>query len=130
MSSEPASSHSNFFEAMDHYFPGALELDEFLDQVEAQLKPLGFTKQTTLPVICVCRDEICLPLLTHVGIRFGKCFQCSGLGGFLFLGKTGLMAAQAHAKRDAEDREHLVYCAMPHIGFTAEGKKKKIQEEL
>jgi len=129
MSSNNSPTYSNFFEAMDHYFPGALELDEYLDQLEQQLKPLGFTKQTTLPLVCVCRDEICLPLLTHVGIRFGKCFQCSGLGGFLFLGKTGLGAAKAHAKRDAEGREHLLYCAMPHIGFNQDGVPGMVHRE-
>eukprot|EP00656_Telonema_subtile_P016525 TRINITY_DN18732_c0_g1_i2.p3 TRINITY_DN18732_c0_g1~~TRINITY_DN18732_c0_g1_i2.p3 ORF type:complete len:103 (+),score=21.65 TRINITY_DN18732_c0_g1_i2:172-480(+) len=78
---------SGFYTSLDLDFPGSLELSEFLDQLQQQLQQLGgFKKENTLAQVCVCRDEICGSMLTQMGHRYGKIFNCSGLGGVLIEG--------------------------------------------
>jgi len=119
---------STFYQSLDMHFPGSVTLEEFTGQLQKQLKEkCGFVKDNSLALCCLCRDELCQPLYSRMGILYGKQFNCAGLAGFLFLGITGIMAGLAHAPKDQDDGKHrVIYMSMPHIGITLSGECGKV----
>ena len=69
----------------------------------------------------MCRDELTLTFVEKVEKLWGETFSSSSLGGMLFLGKTGFLAAQHHSPNE-DGRERHVYFALPHIGVGAQGE--------
>jgi len=111
----------DFQETLDIHFPGALSEESFVGDSAAALNRLGFRKENTIACIGVCRDEITRPLVDRLQDVWGDPFVFSGLGGMLFMGKTGLSAAHHHAPV-ADGRERFVHFAMAHIAIDAEGE--------
>ena len=44
---------------IEQYFPNPTEESTFISKTAATLATLGFSGDNTLPIIAVCRDEIC-----------------------------------------------------------------------
>jgi len=107
--------------ALDHDghvqpYADAVGTEEFLDRVEAELAPHGFTPTTALPLLSVCRDELMADFRREVRRRWGHFFDLASLGGLPLLGRTGVRAALGHAPLDGV-RHRLVVLALPHVGL-------------
>ena len=110
----------NFRQTLDAFFPNTIPEADFVNRSYASLCLHGFKDENTITCIGVCRDEITRSLRNHIQEIWGEAFNFSSLGGLLFLGKTGFLAAQHHAPID-EGRERYVYFAMAHIAIDEEG---------
>jgi hypothetical protein len=103
------------------HYPNATEEGAYIGTTAATLATLGFTGENTLPVLAVCRDEICGSFVRAAEDQWGNSFTLGGLAGLPFGGKTGMGAASHHAP-DIFDRERFIIYAMAHIGFGPEGE--------
>jgi hypothetical protein len=106
---------------VQQHFPNPFEESVFVSTTAATLATLGFTGENTLPILAVCRDEICATFVNAAEKQWGNSFTLGGLAGLPFGGKTGMGAASHHAP-DIHDRERFVIYAMAHIGFGPEGE--------
>lgn len=97
-------------------YADAIGTDAFLDLVEAELAPHGFSPDTALPLLSVCRDELMAEFRREVRRRWGHFFDVASLGGLPLLGRTGVRAALGHAPQDGV-RHRLVVLALPHVGL-------------
>jgi hypothetical protein len=102
-------------------FPGALPEKTFVKRTLTRTRRLGFTPDNTIACVGTCRDELCASLGRAVARTWGEAFNFSSLGGFPFLGKTGVTAARSHAPLD-DGKEHYAFFALPHIGITPGGE--------
>ncbi len=112
---------SSFEESVEELFPGALPSEEFLDQVEASVGPMGFTPERTLSLVSVCRDELTSRFTTRIDQRWGTAFTLAGLGGVPALGRTGWQAALAHIPAKTGERGCVLVFGFPHIGIEVDG---------
>ena len=106
---------------IQQYFPNPAEEAVFISKTASTLETLGFTGENTLPIIAVCRDEICSTFVSAAEKHWGNSFTLGGLAGLPFGGKTGMGAASHHAP-DIYDRQRFVIYAMTHIGFGPQGE--------
>ena len=106
---------------VQQHFPNPTEEGDFIGTTASTLATLGFTGENTLPIIAVCRDEICATFVSTAEKHWGNSFSLGGLAGLPFAGKTGMGAASHHAP-DVHDRERFVIYAMAHIGFGPQGE--------
>ncbi|MCF6199229.1 MAG: hypothetical protein L3J67_07510 [Hyphomicrobiaceae bacterium] len=106
---------------VQQHFPNPVSETDFIATSASALSTVGFSSDNTLPIISVCRDEICASFVNTVETQWGKSFTLGGLGGLPFGGKTGLGAAAHHAP-DTHDRERIVVYALTHIGFGPEAE--------
>ena len=106
---------------VQQHYPSPLEEGAFIGTTASTLASLGFTSENTLPIIAVCRDEICATFVSSVEKHWGNSFALGGLAGLPFAGKTGMGAASHHAP-DIYDRERFVIYGMTHIGFGPGGE--------
>ncbi len=83
------------------------------------LAPYGFSRDGSLPLVSVCRDELMTGFVDAVTSHWGRSFDLSSLGGLPLLGRTGLAAALGHAP-DESGRHRLVVLAFPHVGVDAD----------
>ena len=97
-------------------YADAVDVDAFLDLVETELGPRGFTPTTALPLLSVCRDELMADFRRDVRRRWGHFFDLASLGGLPLLGRTGVSAALGHAPLDGV-RHRLLVLALPHVGL-------------
>ncbi len=97
-------------------YADAVDVDAFLDLVETELGPAGFTPTTALPLLSVCRDELMADFRRDVRRRWGHFFDLASLGGLPLLGRTGVGAALGHAPLDGV-RHRLLVLALPHVGL-------------
>lgn len=102
-------------------FPGTLPEEAYVDKSVSLLRPLGFSADNTIAWVGVCRDELCRSLTLRAQGAWGEDFSSGSLAGMLFLGKTGMRAAQHHAPQDG-GRERYVHFAMPHVGIGPNGE--------
>jgi len=110
-----------FFKTLYENFPGALELKDFVKKTAKAMKErYGFNTDNTMGMVSICRDEITDPLHEEVIKHWGKTFNCSGLAGFVFMGKTGLAASTGHTPMVYDFRRFIFY-AMPHIAIGENG---------
>lgn len=109
-----------FKETLDKYFPGSLELSEYMQKTYKALNPQGFDDDNTFACVSVCRDEITKPMLDITDEVWGEVFNFSSLAGSLTLGKTGFAAAASHAPV-IDGLERYVFIAMPHIAISKDG---------
>lgn len=104
--------------------PGSLSAaapqTQYLDDVSLRLRAWGFTDESTLAAVSICRDELTQHLMTAVTERWGPTFALGGLGGLPSLGRTGWEACLAHVP-DTVERGKLVVIAATHIGLGAPG---------
>ena len=106
---------------VQQHFPTPRNEAEFVANSAALLAQAGFVAENTLPIISVCRDEICSSFVSAIEAQWGQSFMLGGLAGLPFGGKTGLGAAAHHAP-DIHDRERIVIYAFTHIGFGPGGE--------
>jgi hypothetical protein len=110
-----------FHEKLQAHFPGALPLTTYMEETFKYLNQYGFEDENTLGVIATCRDEITEPLLNEVIKYWGKTFNFSSLGGFVFAGKTGISAFLSHTPFVNNIGRFALY-AMPHIAISQDGE--------
>ena len=110
-----------FRQALDIHFPHTISEADFVRSSYDSLYLHGFDDENSIACVGVCRDEITSSLLEKIQKVWGEAFNFSSLGGMLFLGKTGFLAAHHHAPV-AGGRERYVYFAMPHIAINADGE--------
>ncbi len=103
-------------EVIHQHYPNPVEESHFIKLTATSLADFGFSADNTLPVLAVCRDEICASFVNNAEAHWGNSFTLGGLAGLPFGGKTEMMAASLHAP-DIYDRERFVIYAMTHIGF-------------
>jgi hypothetical protein len=97
-------------------YADAVDVDAFLDLVETELGPAGFTPTTALPLLSVCRDELMADFRRLMRHRWGHFFDLASLGGLPLLGRTGVGAALGHAPLDGV-RHRLLVLVLPHVGL-------------
>jgi hypothetical protein len=97
------------------HYPDALGVDELLVWTSLALGAHGFTRESSLPLVSVCRDELMFPFVDAITEHWGHCFDLSSLAGLPLLGRTGIGAALGHTP-DEDGRHRLVVFAFPHIG--------------
>ncbi len=102
-------------------FPDAVPVAEFTESLQRQAAELGFTKEGSLLMTGVCRDELCIPFVETLEDAWGPAFQIGSLGGLLFLGTTGLAAAAEHAPTVGPQRRYVVV-AVTHLGLDGDGR--------
>jgi hypothetical protein len=110
-----------FESILSQHFPGALPEARFVQDSLEYLKPYGFTRETAIACVGVCRDEISQSFVNLVNESWGVPFIFSALGAMIFVGKTGFKAAEHHAPVVA-GREHYVFFGLPHIAIGPEGE--------
>jgi len=108
-------------ETVSRVFPGALPEKTFVRRTLTRTKRLGFTADNTIACVGTCRDELCRPLEQAVFRTWGEAFNFSSLGGFPFLGRTGVTAARSHAPL-CDGKERYAFFALPHIGLSQDGE--------
>jgi hypothetical protein len=99
--------------------PGLLPMAQFLDRTTVAARAAGFDRAATLPVVSVCRDELMIAFIQGVVARWGPPFLMGGLGGLTFAGRSGLLAAAAHAP-DVSPPRYLLY-VLAHVGVSEAG---------
>ena len=107
--------------SIQQFFPNPTKEEVFIAQTASTLANIGFTRDNTLPVLAVCRDEICADFIHTAEKHWGNSFTLGGLGGLPFGGKTEMWAASLHAP-DIYDRKRFVIYAMAHIAFGPQGE--------
>lgn len=117
-----------FHETLQHHFPGALPMKDYMKQTYNSLDSYGFEDQNTMGMLAICRDEIADALWYEVVKYWGKTFNCCSLAGFVLMGKTGLAAATDHTPIFDGVRRFTFY-AMPHIAISKTGEIGKVYRE-
>ncbi|MEZ4433677.1 MAG: hypothetical protein R3F65_14820 [bacterium] len=112
---------TDFATACATHFPGTRPADDYVAATVAATRAHGFTADNTIACVGLCRDEMSRALRRTIQEAWGEAFNFGGLAGMLFLGRTGFMAAHAHAPIEG-GRERYVYYAMPHIALGAQGE--------
>lgn len=111
-------------DSLNRYFPSYLSEEDFIKKTYHTLNTFGFYTNNTLPLACICRDEICQSIINHIHNQWGETFNLASLGAMFIAGKTGLMAAISHAP-ETEERERYVFYAFPHIAINKNGELGK-----
>jgi hypothetical protein len=114
-----------FESALSHHFPGAIPDLQYLAKTRESLERLGFHRDNSLACVGVCRDELTHPFVRLVEQVWGEAFNFSSRAGMLFLGKSGISAAQHHAPQ-VDGRERFIYFAFPHIGISESGQPGQV----
>lgn len=111
---------SIFDDALQTTFPGAVPSDEYLATVRTTIEDLGFTRDRTLPLVSICRDELTTDFFAAIQEIWGPAFTLAGLGGVPALGRTGWGAAFSHIPND-NGRGAVLVLGFPHIGIEDDG---------
>lgn len=106
---------------LDELFPAAQPQDSYHELVQHRVTHLGFTAANTIACVGVCRDELTSSFVDGVQRRWGEAFHLGSLAGMVFLGKTGVAAAIAHAPAGF-DRHRFLFFALPHVGLGEGGE--------
>lgn len=106
---------------VQQHYPSPSPVDLYMRKTAATLATIGFSAENTLPIIAVCRDEVCATFIRSVENHWGNSFTLGGLAGLPFGGVTEIGAASQHAP-DIYDRKRYVIYAMAHIGFGPNGE--------
>lgn len=110
-----------FEDALKRHFSSLHKEVDFIKMTYAALKQYGFSDDTTIASVCICRDEISQSLRSVIKYMWGEAFNLSSLAGMFFAGKTGLLAAMHHAP-NREGKERYVFYALPHIAIDVDGQ--------
>jgi len=112
--------YRGFDEALKDLFPHAVEYKQFHKLMTALAKNNGFTRDNTIAMFSVCRDEITEHFVDVLEAEWGQSFNISSLAGFVFCGKTGFQACMAHAPKENGLERYLFFCG-PHIAISEKG---------
>lgn len=102
-------------------FPGARPADQFLAAWQRACQREGFTSDTSLLVVGVCRDEVCAPFVAHLERVWGPAFHIGSLGGVITIGRTGMAAVAGHAPQEPGEPHRYVLVAAAHVGMDPSG---------
>lgn len=102
-------------------FPGAVPAAEFVAGWSVACSGAGFTADTALLAVGVCRDEVCFPFVAQLEAVWGPAFQLGSLGGLLTIGRTGIAAVASHAPLERGEPVRYVLMAAAHIGVDEAG---------
>jgi hypothetical protein len=119
---------SKFLNVLEEHFPGAILEEVFLERLADSLHKRGFTKDNSLAMTCVCRDELTLPFVKKCSDLWGNIFNMSSLAGMVFCGKTGFLAATNHSPR-SHGRERYIILVASHIAINEDGEIGKCSRE-
>lgn len=109
------------------HFPQAYGVDDFLARAEIELCKYGFTGETSIAMLNLCRDEITNSFKKKIETIFGTPFNTHGLGGVLTCGVTGMKAGLSHSPvANPWSRERYIFLSFPHIAINASGEVGKI----
>lgn len=111
----------SFEERLDEHFPNAADERSYVEATYNSLQSFGFDSDNAIACVGVCRDELTQSFVAQVRRKWGEAFNFSGLGGMLFLGRTGFAAAHSHAPV-VNGRERYIYYVMPHIAISDLGE--------
>ena len=109
-----------FLESLQREFPGSVRSADYLEHVRATVEPHGFTRERTLSLVSICRDELTTTFFDEIEERWGLAFTLAGLGGIPALGRTGWGAAFSHIPND-QGRGCVLVLGFPHIGIERDG---------
>lgn len=110
-----------FHQVLQAHFPGALPLEDYMQQTCRHLKQFGFDSQNALGIVAVCRDEIADPLLEAVIKYWGNSFDGRSLAGFVLMGRSGVATAITHTPI-VDGIRRFVFYAMAHIAISKDGE--------
>jgi hypothetical protein len=110
-----------FSEALARLYPGAREVAGFARWSREVLAPHGFVDRNALPLMGLCRDELLVAVQHVITDAWGPGFDLTSMAGQVFLGRSGLTTASAHAPLE-DGRRRFVAFVMSHIGITADGE--------
>jgi len=116
---------ATFTEALQKLYPGAIECKEFLGRLSSVCHKQGFTKENTIAMYSVCRDELNRSFTNEFEKHWGNSFDISSLAGMVFCGRTGLAAGMSHAPIEA-GRARYVFWVGPHIAISSSGEVGKV----
>ncbi len=102
-------------------FPGAVPAAQFVAAWSVACLGAGFTADTALLAVGVCRDEVCFPFVAQLEAVWGPAFQLGSLGGLLTIGRTGIAAVASHAPLEPGEPVRYVLMAAAHIGVDQAG---------
>ncbi|KAF5838160.1 hypothetical protein DUNSADRAFT_3285 [Dunaliella salina] len=111
--------------AVQHFFPTALPVDDYMNRVEVALAGMGFTGDNTIAMSNLCRDESCMILEDKIESVFGACFSTHGLGAVLTCGSIGIKAGLSHSPV-VGGKEQYVFFSFPHIAIDSANEIGKI----
>ncbi len=117
-----------FRQALETHLPGTLPMEEYLRRSRERLGRHGFEDANTLGMVAVCRDEIASAFVAEVIRHWGKTFGCRSLGGFVLLGKSGILTGVSHAP-NVGGRRRFVFYALPHIAISEQGEIGAVYRE-
>jgi len=116
---------AKFAEHLENLFPRAVPEDVFIETVTKVVSAHGFTPETSINLVSVCRDEICRPFVDKLDKIWSNSFNISSLAGMIFCGRTGFKAAMAHAPV-AHGKERYIFWVAPHIAVSLSGGIGKV----
>mmetsp|Transcript_25667 Transcript_25667/g.46339 ORF Transcript_25667/g.46339 Transcript_25667/m.46339 type:complete len:696 (-) Transcript_25667:636-2723(-) len=114
-----------FMEKLNELFPGSMLETSFIAKATKLMNGYGFTKDNSIGLLSVCRDEITRTLVEDFEELWGPSFSSGSLAGMAFLGKTGMGAGMAHAPVCTDGHERYIFLTAPHIAISADGEVGK-----
>ncbi|WP_297211104.1 MULTISPECIES: hypothetical protein [Thermodesulfovibrio] len=109
-----------FEKTLNKLFGKFYKEDDFIKVTFEKLKKYDFTYENAIASVCLCRDEICQPVIEQIRKVWGEAFNFASLAGLFTAGKTGMKAFISHAPAIA-DREHYVFYAFSHVAIDENG---------
>lgn len=110
-----------FENILNSYFGRVYSEDDYVRLTCSTIKQWGFSGETAIVSVCLCRDEISQSLRSIIEQQWGKTFNLSSLAGMFFAGQTGLAAAMHHSP-NIGGKERYVFYALPHIAVNGDGR--------
>ena len=103
-------------------FPNILPLRTFVEETTRILSTLGFTRDNTLAVVGLSRDERTRPLLNALSKVWGEPYVTHSLGSQCNVGPTGLKQILSHAPlQNSQSRTKVVIFACPNMACNQDG---------
>jgi len=109
----------------------AHEVKDFFAKLAPEFAARGFTRDTTIALAALCRDEVSAPLREAIDSVFGDAFNAQCLGGAIMLGKIGMGAFMHHSPTEGGEngRERYAFFAFAHAAVDSRGQMGAIQRE-
>jgi hypothetical protein len=105
--------------------------DEFMGRAAAAFAARGLSRDTTIALTAMCRDEACAGMRELVEEHYGQSFHAHSLGGAITLGKVGMGAFMHHSPTEGGPggRERYAFISMAHCAVDSSGKVGAMQRE-
>ncbi len=113
--------YMSYPEALNHYFPGSMALNDFVNRSYTVLLREGFSPVNSIALVNTCRDELTYPLMEKIQKLWGSVFDLSSLGAMMSAGTYGLRAAVSHSP-NLDGRERSIHFVFPHIALDGQGR--------